>query len=664
MNNYEVLVHIAAPSGFQDDKRYRAQAESIARFEAAAVTNIYGGSEEVIQTSRNAITDDSTASLATFSDERSDIVRETTVQQRKRHLLSKIRGSPDSTAPESVSTARWQIATSHTANKQNPQPDLNPPYDNPLLSQRFQQSTIQAVRIPDASRPKTAVANDGGLPASNPFAGWTTRKRPRSESSSFDSISSVVPETQQVATTAINSRGSSTQYISPSDPSEKQDRAVMKHTQKADDEGALRKRVCLGEVSMLETDATADIPAGQNEEQMPSHFLRDRSLDWTSSSEPSSSGDTKTSTTPTATATPSQPVPDMPRQSRSEATPKAKEVYTYHNPTSPINLISQDIQSIPPERFTPPSRQPAFPSSPAAITSTPRSPISTLPTHIFPPPPPTGHGIYVTHITPVLAVTVKRLPIAKWFRPVQVSRDVRVLERGHWRIPITIASQAVVDEARTEIPRDQKLAKIMKQRDTPTSKERWERTRLSEEARTRRRDLGLSSSPPEYGEYGGFMERKRQDMWTEEEFVRFWGNLEECVGEGKWGWGVKVFREEYPGEADEARKPHEDLPSSLPEADAFRAERERERRVLLKVTTWGELIPHIWILLWLMSDKLTAYIPMEWRAGDDSVVVKMSGHRRKHGILGEWVYKGPEGERGVWGIAEAKAVEHGQPGKT
>jgi hypothetical protein len=254
----------------------------------------------------------------------------------------------------------------------------------------------------------------------------------------------------------------------------------------------------------------------------------------------------------------------------------------------------------------------------------------------------------------VLAVTVKRLPIAKWFRPVQVSRDVCVLERGHWRIPITIASQAVVDEARTEMPKGQKLAKITKQRDAPTSRERWKKGRLLEETRIRKRDLGLSSSPLECGE---FLERKRQDVWTEEEFVRFWRNLEECVGEGKWGWGVKVFREECTEEVDEVRKPHEGLPSSPPEAGAVGAERKRERRVLLKVTTWGELIPHIWILLWLISDKLTAYIPMEWRAGDDSVVVKMSGYRRKHGILREWVYKGPEGEMGVWGIAEAKEIE-------
>jgi hypothetical protein len=650
MDDYEVLVHIAAPSGFRDDKRYRAQAEAIARFEAATVTNIYGGSEEEMQTSRNASTDKCTISLATSSDEQSDIVKETLVQQRKRRLLSKIGGLP---APESAPAARWQITENHTTNTQIPQSDPSLPYKDFLFNRRFQHSTIRAVRTPDAARPRTAPASDVGLLANNPFAGWTTRKRARSESSSFDSIASVVPETQQAATTSVNSSGSSTQFFSPSDPGEKQDRAAMNHTQEADGR-ALRKRVRLGEVSTFETEATTNLPAGQNEGQMVPYFLRDRSLDWTSSPEPSSSSDSKTSTTPTATATPSQPLPDMPRQSQPKATPKAKEVFTYHNHNSPINLISQDPQSTPVERRPPLFPQPAFPSSLATIASTPTSRISTLSTHIFPPPPPTGHGIYVTHITPVLATTVKRLPIAKWFRPVQVSRDVRVLERGHWRIPITIASQAAVDEARAEMPRDQRLEKITKQRDAPTSKEKWKKARLLEEARTRRRHLGLSSSPLAYGEDGGFVERKRQDMWTEEEFVRFWRNLEECVGEGKWGWGVKVFREECTEKADEVRKPHDGLPSSPPEAGAVESERERARRILLKVTTWGELIPHIWILLWLMSDKLTAYIPMEWRAGDDSVVVKMSGHRRKHGILREWVYKGPEGEKGVWGIAEAE----------
>ena len=215
-----------------------------------------------------------------------------------------------------------------------------------------------------------------------------------------------------------------------------------------------------------------------------------------------------------------------------------------------------------------------------------------------------------------------------------------------------------MDEARASLSTEQKLAKITRERDAPTSLERWEKRRVLEEERAKRRDVGLSSSPLEYGEDGAFVERKRQDFWTEEELVRFWRTLEECVGLGKWGWGVRVFREKVvEDDVDGTWPPHGALllSSSSPASAAATSEAERERRVLLKVTTWGEVIPHIWIMLWLMSDKLTAYIPMEWRAGDGSVGVKMSGYRRKHGVLGDWVYKGPAGEKGIWGIAETKA---------
>ena len=46
---------------------------------------------------------------------------------------------------------------------------------------------------------------------------------------------------------------------------------------------------------------------------------------------------------------------------------------------------------------------------------------------------------------------------------------------------------------------------------------------------------------------------------------------------------------------------------------------QTERKFLLKVYTWGEVIPHMWLWMWVISNKLTAYIPMEWRAGDDNV---------------------------------------------
>jgi hypothetical protein len=63
MDNYEVLVHIAAPSGFRDDKRYRAQADAIVKFEAATVTNVYRGSEEAEQAGEESGIDETIASF-------------------------------------------------------------------------------------------------------------------------------------------------------------------------------------------------------------------------------------------------------------------------------------------------------------------------------------------------------------------------------------------------------------------------------------------------------------------------------------------------------------------------------------------------------------------------------------------------------------------------
>jgi hypothetical protein len=661
MDNVEVLVHIAAPSGFHDDKRYRALADAVVRFEAAAVTSVYSRSNEMEQVAEESGGEETTASFATALGGQVDIVKETPIQPRYQRLLSQVGGLPASRAPESASIGRWRITKGPTDSKQNRHFVPNPPYKNPFHNRRLEQPTIQAVRTPDPPRPKTAPAGGTSAPAANPFAGWATRKRAHSESSSFESISSVVPETQQIhnAPTIVNSSGPSTHYLSSSDPGGEQASAVMAQNQEAgDDEGPAQKRPRLDDAQILEEDAITHPPAAPEDRPQP-YFLRDRSLDWTSSPAPSSSDAIETSITPTATATPSQTLPEMPHKSPYLKTPKAKEVYLYHNPTSPINLISQDLYSTPPKRPTPLSSPQVPPFSPPVLTFMPDSSISALPAQIFPPPPKTGHGAFSTHITPVLAVTVNRLPIAKCFRPVHVTRDVRVLERGHWRIPITIASQAIVDAARIEIPREQKLAKATKERDELRSMDLWEKRSVLEEAKAKRRRMGLSSSPLQYGEDGQFVERNRQDFWTEEEFVRFWKTLEECIEDGKWGWGIRVYRKELTEDGDDETGKQCDGLQSSPAAGEAIAGEEKERCVLLKVTTWGEVIPHIWILLWLMSDKLTAYIPMEWRAGDDSVVVQMSGYRRKHGVLAEWVCKGPAGEKGIWGIAEAEAPRDG-----
>ncbi|KAJ9497127.1 hypothetical protein H2202_007283 [Exophiala xenobiotica] len=111
-------------------------------------------------------------------------------------------------------------------------------------------------------------------------------------------------------------------------------------------------------------------------------------------------------------------------------------------------------------------------------------------------------------------------------------------------------------------------------------------------------------------------------VWTEEEFVRFWQNLSRFVQDGKAGWGTALVKEE-----------------------------DGERQWRIRLFTWAEVLGHVWLVLWVLSDKLTERIPMQWIAGDGTLTVKMSRGKQKRSGLGSWARKGLEGERGFWGIA-------------
>ncbi len=46
-----------------------------------------------------------------------------------------------------------------------------------------------------------------------------------------------------------------------------------------------------------------------------------------------------------------------------------------------------------------------------------------------------------------------------------------------------------------------------------------------------------------------------------------------------------------------------------------------------KVTCWGEVLPHIYLLLWVLSDKRTEGLEMQWRDAGGEVVVRMAADR-------------------------------------
>jgi hypothetical protein len=114
-------------------------------------------------------------------------------------------------------------------------------------------------------------------------------------------------------------------------------------------------------------------------------------------------------------------------------------------------------------------------------------------------------------------------------------------------------------------------------------------------------------------------------LWTEAKFIQFWQNVTQFIEEGKAGWGTQLYKEAL-GEA------------------VWK----------IRLFTWAELLGHIWLTLWILSDKSTGHIAMNWISGDGSAVIKMSGGgSHQKGRLSSWTRKGPMGVGGSWGIGQS-----------
>ena len=90
-------------------------------------------------------------------------------------------------------------------------------------------------------------------------------------------------------------------------------------------------------------------------------------------------------------------------------------------------------------------------------------------------------------------------------------------------------------------------------------------------------------------------------IWRESQFKYLWAALERHITCGRSGWWVRVFRE-------------------VPDSDLV-----EDVHIRLKITTSGEVIPHIWLMCWVLSDLRIGKMGMEWRDADERPVVQMAG---------------------------------------
>ncbi|KAL4736821.1 hypothetical protein BDV11DRAFT_7257 [Aspergillus similis] len=204
-------------------------------------------------------------------------------------------------------------------------------------------------------------------------------------------------------------------------------------------------------------------------------------------------------------------------------------------------------------------------SSPPNCRGKGYSPIlPSLPLEIRPPPPPISSSPFTTHITPTLEMLSNRLKSPRTYNPIFQTRDLDILERGYWYLRLTL-----VPGFESESENQNQTA-----------------------ARTSSMVL----------------------CWDKPLFTRFWTFLSDFISkEGRAGWGVWCILEEWERDSDASG---EDATSTKPIV---------AQSVCLKVYAWGEIASHIYLLLFLASERRVRKMGAQWRDGRDDVVIQMPG---------------------------------------
>lgn len=188
-----------------------------------------------------------------------------------------------------------------------------------------------------------------------------------------------------------------------------------------------------------------------------------------------------------------------------------------------------------------------------------------LPLEIKPPPPPISTSPFTTHITPTLEMLTARLKSPRTYRPTAQTRNLDILERGHWYLRLNLIPSG---QDNTNAPAANTFAPAP-----------W--------------DMSL--------------------------FSRFWTFLSDFIKEGRAGWGVWCILEAEDDEGNNntpSSKEAEGHPESTGSVKA-------QQLLSLKVFTWGEIARHIYLLLFLASERQVRKMGAQWHDARGEVVIQM-----------------------------------------
>ncbi|KAJ5404364.1 hypothetical protein N7509_004235 [Penicillium cosmopolitanum] len=238
--------------------------------------------------------------------------------------------------------------------------------------------------------------------------------------------------------------------------------------------------------------------------------------------------------------------------------------------------------------------------------------LHSLPIKITPPPPPISTSPFITHITPTLSMLTQRLKPERIYKPLRQTRDLDKLERGYWalRIPIHTAPN-----------QDSNLAQ------------------------SSAAAAAAATSP-----------NPTQKPWDIPSFYRFWSFLSDFIGkDARAGWGVWCIVEQInkadPTASSDTKEQSQSQSHSLPSTASTDIDNPsppppskhtgtqaatstttpkdtpipgpESLSLSLKLYAWGEVAMHVYLLLFLASERRVKGMGAEWRDSGEKVVISM-----------------------------------------
>ncbi|KAK5091877.1 hypothetical protein LTR70_001188 [Exophiala xenobiotica] len=218
---------------------------------------------------------------------------------------------------------------------------------------------------------------------------------------------------------------------------------------------------------------------------------------------------------------------------------------------------------------------------------------------------------FITAIPEYLLDLADKFDLVNHFHPVHAPASIWNVKRGYWKLLIKIADVGCVAKARR----------------SPLTASQWSDRRfmlrqeghIAELASTSEGDAALKELMYPVVEPGTYM------PWTADEFTEFWDYLAKVIERGRAGYDAHASIESC-----EARR-HDGI---FLEA---------------RLWCWAEALSHLWLVLYGVSSGLTARMPLQWFGPDEGALVTMSGQPKRAGSIGRWVEQ-KSGTSGYWGI--------------